>query len=752
MVPDTPPLEPPQPRQADTNQLRFVVNVLSQYWVLIVVCTVAGSVLLGGFAWLRQEVAETRYAANANLVLTPSRWDRGILRDLGGTSFSVSPKALVERTSVRQIAEGVAQALVARDITTGGPLSAVVSDAAMRQLAASVESQLSIEALGDTQKIRIKASHCPTKDGAYDIAEFGARVFLEINRHVKMKDAKESHEIVREELDLKRKELSEAENKVREFKREKGFRTFSKVDEDINRMEEELKKLTITTRETEAKLLELGAELGQNTSQLPEALDNVTEASVGGLFTELDDLLQDKLNMSAVFTDAYPPYQELEAEIAEKQNAIIEALKQLDQGAAGGSSVWSKRKEIYRQQVDLSMQLTGHEVRSSSLERMLDDIIPQLPELSNKNRAYEELNQTADRLRQQFRELHDKEWKIRTALRQGAGRVERFEAVSAASVMPLGGRQRGLWVNFIIGAIAGLVLSFSFAMIVEANDTSIRSIEDVNEYIGLEVIGTIPRMRFGSPRGGRRRRATYVATVDEEQIDSCIVTQHDPKSPISEAYRTLRTNFQFATLKQKPKSLMITSAVPGEGKTTTAVNMAVTMADRGMRVLIVDTDLRRPNVHRVLRMERGPGLADVLREGLDVRSVIRSTRIENLWIISSGRVPPNPSELTGSDRMGELMHQLGGDFDLVICDAPSVLVVTDPVLLATHVDCCAMVVSTNNARRETVIRANKLLDTAKVNVVGIIVNGLETTRRHYYYYYYYYDDGAPVRKKWYHFY
>jgi len=307
------------------------------------------------------------------------------------------------------------------------------------------------------------------------------------------------------------------------------------------------------------------------------------------------------------------------------------------------------------------------------------------------------------------------------------------------------------WANLAIGGLVGLVGAFAIAMMAELNDTSIRNIEDVTSYIQLEVIGTIPKMRFGKPRGSRTKRATYVTTVDESQIDACIVTQHDPKSPISEAYRTLRTNFQFATIQMHPKIMMVTSAVPGEGKTTTVVNMAVTFADRGMRTLIVDTDMRRPNVHRVLRMDRGPGLADVLRDGVPTAEVIRETRIDNLWMVSSGRVPPNPSELISSDRMGELLAEFRGQFDAIICDAPSVLVVTDPVLLSSNVDTCVIVVSANFARRETVQRAKKLLTTANGHIAGVVLNGLETTRRHYYYYYYYYEDGGRVQRKWYHF-
>jgi len=344
--------------------------------------------------------------------------------------------------------------------------------------------------------------------------------------------------------------------------------------------------------------------------------------------------------------------------------------------------------------------------------------------------------------------LLDKEFQIATGLSREQGSVERQGATMSAELPS--GRQVKPWFSFVIGGFIGLVVGFILAVMFELSDTSIRNIEDVSEYLGLDVIGTIPQMRFGRARG--KYRGDYVPLTDGSEVDACIVTQNYPKSPISEAYRTLRTNLQLSTLHIKPKSIMVTSAVPGEGKTTTAVNMAVTFADSGMRVLIIDTDLRRPHVHHVLKTDRGPGLADVLREGFDVHNVIRPTRVDNLWIISSGRVPPNPSELIGSDRMRKLMVQLEGEFDLVICDAPSMLVVTDPVLLATEVDACVLVLSVKYARRETVIRGKKLLDSARAHLAGVVLNGLEASRRHYYYYYYYYDDSDTRRKKrWFHF-
>jgi len=745
-------MEQPQKTAAGDNTFRFLVNVLSDYWALILAGTLGGVLLVGGASWLLFEVQRDKYESMAEVRILPSPWEKGVLAEIGGVAVTSTPTALKERTNLSTLAEETSLALVQADIQAGGPLSHVTSKEEMLRLAQQIETKIRLTPFEDQKKLRVTVTDCASKEEAEHIAEFATRVLLAQHQQMETKEQQAQHEFLKQELDRLGQQLRAATSKQWEYKQKTGFRNFGQVDENMAKNQDELEKLFATQKETQSKLKELDTELAQNTAELPAALGRVTEDAISGLRQQLDKLLQEKLTMSVMWQPGFQGIQDLDAEIEDQKTAILDAIGQLDAEPGSSSNVWKKRQDIYRQQMEMRVALTGYEVRIASLQRMLQEIIPKIPELVNEDQKVVELEQETARYRKLFQERHDQEWKLRLALSRGSGTVERQGSVAPASVIRLPSGGTSVWLNALIGGVLGLLCSFGFAMMLQANDTSIRSIEDVNLYIGLEVLGTIPKMRFGKPRGGRRRRATYVTTVDEEQIDACIVTQHDPKSPISEAYRTLRTNFQFATINQRPKTVMVTSAVPGEGKTTTAVNLAVTMADRGIRVLIVDTDMRRPNVHRVLRMERGPGMADVLREGIDIHSVIRATRVENLWIISSGRVPPNPSELIGSERMDRVMKQLAGEFDLVVCDAPSVLVVTDPVLLATHVETCVMVVSTNNARRETVIRAKKLLETAKVNVVGVVVNGLETGRRHYYYYYYYYDDGAPVRRKWYHFY
>lgn len=750
MSQDTPVSEQ-QAGQTREHQLRFVVNVLTLRWRMIAAVTVLAAVVYGAAGMFRHEHATARFKAQAKVLVKPSLWDKDILKGTQGTPLSpFDASAIVKRTSLQRLAEKVARALVQQDIAEGGTLSDAYTDEEYAAKAAEILNSIALTP-GDSQSgvITIEVTNWPREDEAKRIADLTARVFVEENRQGQLEEDARTHDAIRNRLRDLQQELYGAESAEWEYKKSMGFQTYGAVGDELAKINQEISEKKAIKDETTSKLTEVESELKANAATLPEALGNVTDTVVTQMLGELDNLLQEQLTMSVIYNPGYPGLKEIEEEIGEKRQAVLEAVRKIDESVGDGTNVWKQRQNLYRQQLELRLGLTGIEIRVAALQRMLEELIPKIPELANKNMEYERLSKETEHIRDQFNKLREKEFDIRTALGRESGQIERHESVSA-SVIPVRG-MGGAWTNFVIGGLVGFVVGFGLAVMLEIMDTSIRSIDDVAAYIGLEVIGTIPRMRFGKPKGGRRRRGMYVATTDEDQTDACIVTQHDPKSPISEAYRTLRTNLQFATIKRKPKTIMVTSAVPGEGKTTTAVNMAVTMADAGMRVLLVDTDLRRPNVHRVLKIERGPGLADVLREGPDLQSVIRETRIENLWIVSSGRVPPNPSELIGSSRMQRLMKQLGNEFDLVICDAPSILVVTDPVLLATHVDTVVLVVSVNNARRETIQRAHKLLQAANAYVAGVVLNGLEATRRHYYYYYYYYEDGSGTsHRRWYH--
>jgi capsular exopolysaccharide synthesis family protein len=217
-----------------------------------------------------------------------------------------------------------------------------------------------------------------------------------------------------------------------------------------------------------------------------------------------------------------------------------------------------------------------------------------------------------------------------------------------------------------------------------------------------------------------------------------LVAESDPRSPASEGYRTLRTNLAFAAPDARPKTLVITSATAGEGKTTTAANFAVVSAQADARVCLIDSDLRRPALHRVFGLSNERGLTTSLVEDLPLIKVAQPTRIPNLNVVTSGPLPPNPSELVGSKGMGELLARARSDFDIVICDTPPLISVGDGVALAAQVDGVILVVQGGKVPHDVVRRVVEQIEAVKGRIVGVLLNRVDLRRDGYGYSYYRY--------------
>jgi tyrosine-protein kinase Etk/Wzc len=689
------------------------------------------------------------YQGEGVVLVEPTTWEKEIFKGTTQTSLiKATPQRFIQRTNMQSLAEEVVRDLVRRDVAAGSAWGNIAEEDEYAQKARELLSVNRLQIKSAKEPFITVSAQGNSQEEIAPIVDTATRVFIEGNRQVLLQEEEQTHQFIVDQLADLRERLDRAESDEWEARREMGFRTHDQVLAEMDRMRVELNSAVTTKAELEGKQTEIETALFDKEEQLPAALEQLNEGVVQELLAELNVLRSEEVSMRVVYQDIHKPLQLLRLDIEDKKDAVLEAVRELDSGLDSGSTVWKGRQNLREQYVKLQLDLTGLEIRTSTIEKLLTKKLTELPELASKDLAYRKLERNTEQLREQFNKMLDLEFDTLTALRRGTGQLKRHTSVT---IRPVGGAADRIrsWSLLPLGAALGFAFGVAIALFIEMNDTSIRNIEDVGEYLDMEVIGTIPKMRF--EKWGARKRGNVVVMEGNEEIDACMVTHHDPKSPISEAYRTFRTNFQLSTMQERPKSVMITSAVPGEGKTTTAVNFAVTLADSGVNVLLIDTDLRRPHVHHVLKMDRGPGLADVLREGLDYHSVVRPTRVENLSIISSGRVPPNPSELIGSERMQSLMRDLGQEFDLIVCDAPSILVVTDPILLSTYIDTSVLVVAANNARRETIIRAKRLLESAKANVSGALLNGLEANRRHYYYYYYYYDSGSSRRQgRWTH--
>ena len=232
--------------------------------------------------------------------------------------------------------------------------------------------------------------------------------------------------------------------------------------------------------------------------------------------------------------------------------------------------------------------------------------------------------------------------------------------------------------------------------------------------------------------------------------DPVLIALTEPKSAASEAFRTLRTNIQFAGLDQPCRTIVVTSAGPEEGKSTSVANFGVVAAQAGSRVCVIDSDLRRPTLHRLFRLSNTRGLTTALLEGLPFAEVAQRTAVPNLSILTSGPLPPNPAELVGSHRMREGLQAATESFDLVLCDSPPLMAVGDAAALAAQCDGVIFVIRVGKTAHDVLRRVVDQIDAVKGRVLGVVLNRADPRRDGYYYYqayqrYYGADEGGAKR-------
>ncbi len=271
----------------------------------------------------------------------------------------------------------------------------------------------------------------------------------------------------------------------------------------------------------------------------------------------------------------------------------------------------------------------------------------------------------------------------------------------------------------LLGAAVGFMLALGGALLLEYLDDTFKSVENMSVSLGVTALGSIGRMRGKDYQG------------------KLIVTQ-GPFSPVVEAYRLVRTNIQFMCVDQPPKSVMVTSANHNEGKSITVANLGVTMALAGLRTIIVDADLRMPMMHRIFQLLNSDGLTDLLRSSqTEISHYLKDTGVDNLQVITSGPLPPNSSEMLGSQRMAELIQRLEKMADIVILDSPPTLAVTDSAVLCQRVNGVILVVEAGRTRRDAARRAVKRLNQVGANILGAVLNRVSRRGEAYYYYSYY---------------
>ncbi|MGD9201276.1 MAG: polysaccharide biosynthesis tyrosine autokinase [Chitinispirillia bacterium] len=297
---------------------------------------------------------------------------------------------------------------------------------------------------------------------------------------------------------------------------------------------------------------------------------------------------------------------------------------------------------------------------------------------------------------------------------------------------------------YILGIVLGCILGFGIAMVLEFNDTSLKSNQDIERHLSIPVLGTIPHIVYNRKEEIKLRRRsskTKKSTVTT-QYQSQLLNFSGDESITAEAYRSLRTNLSFVSPDNPIRTLLVTSAGPSEGKSITISNLALSYAQMGKKTLLIDTDLRRPVMHHLFGFKREPGFSDLFVANLDYTSAIRTVQKENLFILTAGMFIPNPAELIASQKMTHHIEYFKNNFDIVFFDTPPLVAVTDATLLGTKLDGVLIVVRSHKTSREMAERAMSNLNNVGVKCIGSVLNDIDLSHRYssygYYKYYYHY--------------
>jgi len=395
----------------------------------------------------------------------------------------------------------------------------------------------------------------------------------------------------------------------------------------------------------------------------------------------------------------------------------------------------SRTKEDLRSASQLYLQ--AMESRLGSLDKTIADLRLQTEKYPKLEAEQASLVATVGTMQRTFDNLQSEYQLARIAESVDAGQVQMIDEATLPTFAVAPNRKRAITYSALVGLLLGFVLAFALDRL----DDSVKSPDELRDHMDLPMLGLIPAIRLD--RNGRR---------SSDATSGRLITHVDPRSPVAEAYRSMRTNLAFARAQQSPQAIVVASPGPSDGKSTTAANLAITFAQQGQRTLLVDADLRRAVLDRAFSVPRSPGLTEIIVGESTLDDATHATEIANLFILASGRFPPNPAELLGSTRMQEILRDAKTRFDVVLLDSPPLLAVTDAAVLATMVDGVVLVIRTERTKRDAVRRAISHVRSVRGRLLGAVLNDVDMRSGAYYgsyghYYYSYYGRERRTERR-----
>ena len=576
-------------------------------------------------------------------------------------------------------------------------------------------ANLSAEPLPDTRMLVVSFTHTDPILAA-DIVDNVAQVF--ILRSFESKTEKYSK--TSEWLDRTTRELqAKVEQSEKELADYSGSHNIYSSDAKENLAIDKLTKLHgESTRAQYERLMKQSLFEEVKAGRVSQLPDSFADPRMGELQKKLGDLEAAYSQLNLTYGPKHPRVIEASEQIATIKRQLEDSRKSLE----------AKLKADYERSIrdegslDGALSIAKSEAAQQNQAGIQFNILKKNVDIANS--LYTEFLQKTNQAKIQEHEQHSDTKMIDPP------------QVPVSPIAP--NRLRTILIGFAVSLLAGIGL----ALFLEYLDNTVKTVEDVSRYAQLPALSVIPAIK------GRRPRALTAGSNGKKQTKSGLTLNKnnglnleqlpllDARSSVAEAYRVLRTSVLLSSADKPPKTILVTSGQPGEGKTTTVINTAISLAQLGASVLIIDCDLRKPSVHKVLGVDHVVGLSTYLARRAEIDDVIQKLPIPNLSVLASGRIPPNPAELISSSRMKEMLVLLSERYDHILIDSPPLLKVTDPVILSTLVDGVMLVVHGGKSTREVVRRTRMELSSAGAKIFGVVLNNVDANQDGYEHYHY----------------
>jgi len=617
------------------------------------------------------------------------------------------------------------------------------------------KKSISVASIHSTRLITLTASS-DDPEMARLIANTTVEIFIERDISSRRRETATALHFLIQETEKVAENLRQSEENLKRYKEKEGF---AELSEKATLMVERLSELESLHQSTRISREELNNRLREVRSQLKK-VNKVWVSStyisdnplVQMLRSRLTDLEIKHAQLGREFSSDDPQVTYIKAQIEETKKELERKVKTVVAG---------KTESISPVYTELSTKLVSYETEVNALKAKEDALGSLAAEYEREVSKLPQQELALARL-QRSQQVNSELYAILVKARnkaeiESASEIGTIEVVDPASnpTRPVKPKKK---LNALLGLISGLIFGAGLAFLSEYGDKTIKTEDEAKKLLNLPILGVIPRPgapgRYGytySYRSSKRRKRKEIraSILQEGKTPIELITRDLPKSPISEAYRALVTNLQFAELDRKLKTLVVTSSIPLEGKTSVAINLAITLASAGEKVLLADADLRFPKIHKVFELDAAPGLTNVLIANKSPYQVVHSIEgVDNLDLLTSGSLSPNPSELLRSSQMKKLILflEVQKEYDRVLFDSSPLLGVADAPILSSNVDGILLVLAANEVDGQAAQKAKESLAKVKAHILGIILTKVKPEHRAYgeHYYHYYSSENEKI--------